>query len=109
MTTTNGVRVLAGWTQFLDILQNQRKVNLKGDSLTIPSLCAISTYVTSYLSAITFSITNIISRLKSYNALVSIDELPIDTANRIDASVKFLEDRLAQGRSVYGMVSYLSH
>lgn len=103
MTKTHRDTILASWEQLLDVLENQRNVNLKGDSLTISSLCAISKYVIFFfldLSAIAFTL--LISHLYSYNASVSIDELPSDVAERIDASVKFLQAELAQGHSVYG-------
>ncbi|CZR66733.1 related to phenylalanine ammonia-lyase [Phialocephala subalpina] len=63
--------------------QRRNRVELRGDSLTIPALVAVS----------------------RCDAVASLDNLPRHVRTQIDDSVKFLMDSLANGHSVYGVTT----
>ncbi|KAE8452585.1 hypothetical protein EG329_013844 [Mollisiaceae sp. DMI_Dod_QoI] len=74
---------LGRWSNLQPFNQRRNKVELRGDSLTIPSLVAVS----------------------KCNAVASLDNLPRHIRAQIDESVKFLMESLANGHSVYGVTT----
>lgn len=77
--------------------QRQNKVELRGDSLTIPALVAVSRSVNP-----TIMFSAILMHALRCDAIASLDNLPRHVRTQIDDSVKFLMNSLANGHSVYG-------
>ena len=84
MRQTHGDHVLGKWNRLLAILEKRQRIDLQGDSLNIPDLVAVA----------------------RYKAVAHADKLSEDVVARIDGSVQFLHDALAQGHSIYGTFFY---